>query len=825
LSIQEFKKSRKKIALPVVDPWDSNSNPSSDIINEAFEALGVNFSSNDRLIESLPFSLNDVTAGSESELQAAVIGNAKNVDLPITIKNSNFFSNVLKRSKSGESPKNVITDIENILNPDTEKVWDNSWIRFPKRLLSEFAEQILGRDLLKDKSAPENGTRSDIHKFLYEKDGEEYLRVPLSYLLKLTLADVIGSIDNLPEEIIETGIEAFENFANDNTSPETHSFYVSLIKPSTGGGSSIAHETSKRFLLTQLLIVYANHKFELKKSGQNAIIFHSPRPAIMQKNLNDCISDSFYRELFMSPCLSGWDKGEEKHHYMKLCHEVLSRSQLNTIAKLRECGIINRNLVVLPNTSNISLANNGTHLSIGSLLLSDALKYKRSGFNEKHEKYLGDLAIKVIEHFLPLFVGTYSAAPYRMEFADFHPEQALGFLPHELHYTHLRMIWRRWTKKAKLKIFGKPVTPFGPKWLDNSINNVFGFRGDYIPDFRLIDYLVGILSTESCPSLNGELDSEEKLKNDLMQMGVFDNQMSLYLLCKLRRYSQMGYSGFEGRYYSLFHSINDDMGHAANLQILTTLYAYKLMANQGVDHRHIQDLPFVESERRQIFFGAALNIPTFYVRDNSKNLFLRKILQKVKRIRSSSRYPGYLRIHNQEYQKALVTILEEEAGDLIELLNVQETIRDLKERILNKDDFSTCGKITKGIINEAGVSSPFELKSGDFNASAESFYRNSLRRKHFKEGLVALKLSLSRSSFLQSLNAQETSYLRDVIRQKTVGTFLDSVKKRLLEENVPIEILEEVISLLLMDIKFEIKQNQIPQKNIRNKVYETAPVC
>ncbi len=815
-------KFNSKASFPFSDPWGSDI--SFDLINDAFQALGVNQSSNDRLIESLPFSLNDVTAGSESELQAAVIGNANNVDLPVTIKNSNFFSNVIKRSKSGETPRKVITDLENILKPGSEKVWDNSWVRFPRRLLSEFAGEILGRDLLKDKSAPEHGTRTDIDKFLFKKDGEDYLRVPLSYLLKLALADVIGSIDSLPGEIFETATEAFEKFANDNTSPETHSFYVSLIKPSTGGGKSIARETSKRFLLTQLLISYANRKFDLKKSGQNAVIFHSPRPAIMQKNLNDCISDSFYRELFMSPCLSGWDKGEEKHRYMKLCHEVLSRSQLNTIAKLRECGIITRNLVVLPNTSNISLANNGTHLSVGSLMLSDALKNKKSVFTEAHEKYIGDLAIKVVEHFLPLFVGTYSSAPYRMEFADFHPEQALGFLPHELHYTHLRMIWRRWTKKAKLKIFNKPVTPFGPLWLDKLINKVFGFRGDYIPDFRLIDYLVGILSTENCPSLDGGLDSEEKLKNDLMQMGVFDERMSLYLLCKLRRHSQMGYSGFEGRYYSLFYSINEDMGHAANLQILTTLYAYKLMAKKEVDHRHIQDLPFVESERRQIFFGAALNIPTFYVRDNSKNLFLRKILRKVKRIRSSARYPGYLRIHNLEYQKALINILQEEAGDLIELLNMQETIRDLNERILNKSDLSTCGKITKGIIGKAGVKTPFELKSEDFNASAESYYRNDLRLKHFREGLKALKHSLSEPEFLKSLNAQETDYLRSVVGQKTAALFLDNVEKQLLAEDAPIETLEKVIGLLLMDIKFETKQNQFPQKTDRNKIYETAPV-
>ncbi|MDJ0669108.1 MAG: hypothetical protein QNJ61_17635, partial [Desulfobacterales bacterium] len=39
-----------------------------------------------------------------------------------------------------------------------------------------------------------------------------------------------------------------------------------------------------------------------------------------------------------------------------------------------------------------------------------------------------DLVIKIVEHFLPLFVGTYSAAPYRLDFADMHPEAAPPFL-------------------------------------------------------------------------------------------------------------------------------------------------------------------------------------------------------------------------------------------------------------------------------------------------------------------------------------------------------------------------------------------------------------
>ena len=290
-----------------------------------------------------------------------------------------------------------------------------------------------------------------------------------------------------------------DHFLCDNTSPETHSFYVGLMHPSEGMGKIVAAETATRFLLTQLLMAWANEKFRLRENGQQAMVFMSPHPPVRQKRLNECVSDAFYRELFMNPCLSGWDSGEAKYAYMHLCHEVLSRSQLNAVNKLREAGIITSNLVVLPNLSNISLANNGTHVSLGSRKLTALLADGGIRLHPPDEKYLGDLVIKIVEHFLPLFVGTYSAAPYRIDFADFHPEKVLGFLPHELDYTHLRMFWRRWKKKAKIKVFGRPVTPFGPEWIDRAVSSVFGLRGDFVPDFRLIDYLVSLMSTEQQP--------------------------------------------------------------------------------------------------------------------------------------------------------------------------------------------------------------------------------------------------------------------------------------------------------------------------------------
>jgi hypothetical protein len=64
---------------------------------------------------------------------------------------------------------------------------------------------------------------------------------------------------------------------------------------------------------------------------------------------------------------------------------VLSRSGLNAISKLREAGITFGHLAYLRNISNVSLANNGTHKSLGSRGISCMLQNPASGFGQEDE--------------------------------------------------------------------------------------------------------------------------------------------------------------------------------------------------------------------------------------------------------------------------------------------------------------------------------------------------------------------------------------------------------------------------------------------------------
>lgn len=749
---------------------------------------------------TLPFAAGDLTAGSETELQAVVIGGRNAVDLPLAIEHSGFFANLRRRARAGDAAHSLVQRLEDFLAGNAENVWENSWVRLPMKRLGDFSRRVLERDLLADKSDPTAGRRGDAGRFILGGigAGDERLRIPVSYLVKLALADHLDRHPDLPPAARATGERLMNHYLSDNTSPETFSFQVVTLGAETGMGEALARETAQRFLFTHLLTCHANLNFGLLETGQRTLIYFAPHPPLRQKQLNDLIPDAFYRELFMSPCLSGWDRGESKHHYMHLCHQVLSRSKLNAVAKLREAGIISNNLVLLPNMSNISLANNGTHISLGSRRLTQRMNEGTTDYGAAEEKCLGDLAVKIQEHFLPLFAGTFSAAPYRVGFEDFHPETALGFLAHELDYTHLRMLWRRWKKKASLSVCGHSLTPFGPDWLDQSLSRLLGLRGDLVPDFRLIDYPVAFLSTANSPALDGRLGNQNRLKADLDAMGVFDRQMSLYQFFKLREHGSMGFTGFEGRHYSLFHSLGEDLGGAAGLQALLTGLAFKYLASGEVRHRHIPDDPVTESERRQIFFGLAVGIPTFYVSRRTRDRFLLKILRRTRQVRVSNRYPGYWRVPNREYRLALLDILVEDGAVLIEASGLGGLLAELRRRLERPEDESTAGRLTRGILDRLGAKNPLKVKAQDFNRAAEGYYRDDLRLHHLREALAFLREDLERPTEKTPQNSALFNRLSGRLLEDAPRLFADACRELPAGAETP-ETVARLLNLMLLN--------------------------
>jgi len=744
-------------------------------------------------IESLPFAPGDVTAGTENELQALVVGKRTTVDLPITIERSKYYSNILRRVAAGEASTELVRELQDFLSDNDDQVWENSWVRLPRKYLSTFASDLLDRDL-QPGSGKCRKARSDRDKFIFSTKWGEWVRVPISYLVKLALADLVGTQPFLPSHIKQTALDLLSHFSNDLTSPETFSFYVIDSTRSRGFGWTVAQEMSLRFLFTHLLVEWANKVMNLEAIGQKAAVNFAPHPAVRQRELNNCVSDSFYRELFASPCLSGWTDGEAKHQYMLLAHQIISRSQINAVVKLREAGIITNNLVVLPNTSSVSLANNGTHLTLGSKTITDRLSDVHSGYGAAEAKRIGDLVIKICEHFLPLFVGTYTAAPYRLGFSDFHPERALGFLAHELDYTHLRMLWRHWKRKAHLRAFGRSITPYGPKWIDNIIAGLFQMRGDLVPDYRLIDFPVAWLCTESASALDGQLGNTNRLKRDLENMGVSDRNLKLYLPFGLREFDEMGFFGFEGRHYSVFESMSEDFGPAADLQQLITVVAYKYALSGKYTHSHLPDDPSSESERRLPFFCAALGLDAFNVRLDTPNDLIRRLATMTEGS-VASRHRGYVRLALTKYRLALLKLIEQDASDCVELLSCQLMLADLRSRIQDQE-ITAYGKLKRGIMSKCGKLKALAVEAREFNLAAEEFYRIDLKQKHLRESIEFVRDSLRKQP------PTRLAGLRWIFGELSPSHFLNEIENNLIEDKLKPSEMRALLNLMLSIIRW-----------------------
>jgi hypothetical protein len=275
--------------------------------------------------------------------------------------------------------------------------------------------------------------------------------------------------------------------------------------------------------------------------------------------------------------------------------------------------------------------------------------------------------------------------------------------------------------------------------VDRIIGKLLRLRGDFVPDYRLVDYFVALMSTPRSPALDGRPGSAERLKADLTELGVFDERMALYLPYRLRTMQKTGFSGFEGRYYSAFGSFENDLARAVEVQNLVTALAFQYVADGTVQHEDIPDDPIVESERRQTFFAAAVGVGTFSVQADTSNRFLLKILKATPGVRASRRYMNSLRVHTRDYLLGLLATVRRDGAELIESLELEESLADLKERLADPENSSAVGRLVKGILSEAGARRPLDMAADEFNRAAEKYFRETLRFAQVREAIEILK--------------------------------------------------------------------------------------
>ena len=133
------------------------------------QAIGLDDRTADSFIQNLPFMAEDATAGAENEFQAVVAGKREDIDLARVIETSNYYRNLVEQARTGETPQRRVVALERLLKDKDGKDWENSWVWFPRRVLSRFANQVFNDDLKADKSIPASEYRRDAACFVFEK--------------------------------------------------------------------------------------------------------------------------------------------------------------------------------------------------------------------------------------------------------------------------------------------------------------------------------------------------------------------------------------------------------------------------------------------------------------------------------------------------------------------------------------------------------------------------------------------------------------------------------------------------------------------------------
>jgi hypothetical protein len=277
--------------------------------------------------------------------------------------------------------------------------------------------------------------------------------------------------------------------------------------------------------------------------------------------------------------------------------------------------------------------------------------------------------------------------------------------------------------------------------------------------------------------------------------------MPLYLLYRLRQHAQMGFSGYEGRYYSLFETVMTDMRDAVNLQVLITALAYKYILSGRVSPEDIPDSSTIESERRQIFFGTAIGLPTFFIHTRTRNRFLTRILKRTNNTRPSRRYSGYTRVHNLEYRRALIDVIKTDGSDLIDLFDFQDLLPNLEARVEEPALNAASGKLMARILKKAGTTSPYKLSGEEFNLAAETCYRESLKAHHLEEAFQIFKTDVATlDGWSTWRDGVYNKTLLRVLDGKDAVAFLESLHDDLISEKLTVPRIKEVIHLLLLCI-------------------------
>jgi hypothetical protein len=164
-------------------------------------------------------------------------------------------------------------------------------------------------------------------------------------------------------------------------------------------------------------------------------------------------------------------------------------------------------------------------------------------------------------------------------------------------------------------------------------------------------------------------------------------------------------------------------------------------------------------------------------------------------MRSSWRHPDYLRVPVEDYRRALLAWLTENAQETITQAQAEPVMVELRLRLADKNQ-QAHGRMVSGVLAESGVRDPLKLSSREFNQLAEQHYRETLRRENLREALGQLRedaQALTKSEYPGS-----GAIVRHSVRVQDPVRFLDTIGERLVADDLTEQEAGSVLNLLLL---------------------------
>jgi hypothetical protein len=143
------------------------------------------------------------------------------------------------------------------------------------------------------------------------------------------------------------------------------------------------------------------------------------------------------------------------------------------------------------------------------------------------------------------------------------------------------------------------------------------------------------------------------------------------------------------------------------------------------------------------------------------------------------------------------------------MFGLRETIADLKARLDDPANHSAAGRLTRGILEGAGLRSPMQMKAEEFNLQAERYYRDALRRRHIAEAFEFLTGDLrAMEKHAAQGDGAVRSALRDCLKGRGAAETAESLAARVTADDATEDELRSLINLTLLSIRQDLKESE-----------------